>query len=1174
MKDQAVGGESTKRIVVVLGMHRSGTSATAGVLARLGITPPAQLMAAAPMNARGFYESEPVTAFNEDLMTHLGTTWFDLGVLPEGWAEALDQEWCDRGAAVLDAEFGEVDVGVLKDPRICRLLPFWLRVFAQSGRSPLFVCIHRPPLEVAGSLQKWWDFSLEFGEALWLRYALEAERASRHQNRAFISYSGLLSDWRGATSRLSATLGLELQSGGDAEAKVDEFLSSSLKHIEASGGAAPALPETAEVFQLLEQWSVQREDPADYPRFDAALAQLDASTAMMQPLAAFALDRFRQIERQNLAITEAEAKLAKAQRQAERLQQAIEAKIAEGNLQTERTARLAAETDQARAQYADLARQLAHVRRRPLVAWRDLWKYKLLKRLAAEASPLPARMKARMMRSAMKRSPTRSLPDWANRATTPAQARALAGVAELMPAGPSAGPRATQAGLPNLLVVTHDASWTGAPILALNLARAFSERYNVTLLSLRGGNLLPAFEEVATRVEVLPISGGLRPADRAWLKGFLNEGKFAFAVVNSIESRYVLDVMREAGLPTVALIHEFASYTLPRTAFPEAIEAADTVVFSTSVTMENAVEVTGVDNSPKIRILPQGKCEVPRRSGDAGPDWDERNRLKAVLKPKAAGREYLVIGAGTVQIRKGTDLFIEVARKTLARPEGRNYRFVWFGGGYAPDADTEYSVYLQDQLKRAGIEDRVIIQPVTPEIEYVYELADAFLLTSRLDPLPNVAIDAMMRGLPVIGFEKASGIPEILHQWGLSEDCVADYLDTSQMSDKLLALLGTNRERVSAETQAQARRTFDFAAYAAQIETWAKKTRRDLDLRPQAAAAIAGDPGFDPDYMRPLDDRGGTRAEEAQSYLDRFSRGIYPRRPEPGFNQNVYAGHHTPEAMAFGDAYADYLDKKRPEGPWRAGILRGPVPRGTARACSLRAALHVHAYYVDELTSIVARLQANVSRPTVFVSVGDAVSEAEALRQLSGYDGESEVRIVPNLGRDIGPLLTEFGPELIRDFDVVGHVHTKRSVGLQDATLVERWKTFTAENVLGGPIGGAMMDLQLAEFEKLPQLGLSFPADPYVTSWNKNRPQAQRLAGRLGLDDLPDAFDFPIGTMFWMRGEALAPFVDLGLGWADYPAEPLPYDGTLLHALERLFGIVPLQRGFVTRQTQVKGLTR
>jgi len=826
-----------------------------------------------------------------------------------------------------------------------------------------------------------------------------------------------------------------------------------------------------------------------------------------------------------------------------------------------------------RINHLELCEQLATARRKPMKSLRDLWIHKFLKRFTAGALPLPSRMKARMVKSAAKRHPDRSLPGWRSEPPRHCGVPVNSNTAASARAGRC---RPRRPGLPDILLVSHEASWTGAPILVHNLARVYRDRYNVTILCLRGGPLLPAFEDVAVCVRKIAVTDMSCKDGRATLKAFLEEGDFAFAVVNSIESRHVLGMMRELKLPTVSLLHEFASDTLPRTAFPEAIEHADTIIFSTSVTLNNAIDITGIDYSPKIRILPQGKCKVPSKLGDSGPDRLERDRLKALLKPKGYGQEILVVGMGSVVIRKGTDLFIEVARRVIAQPGGEHFRFFWFGEGYNPDEDRAYSVYLQDQLKRSGIDDRVVIQPVTSEIEYVYELADAFLLASRLDPLPNVAIDAMLSGVPMVVFDKASGIPEILCAAGLEKDCVAEYLDTSQMADKLLHVTGKDRDRISAQMQAHARLTFDFAAYAEQIERQAMETTRQFRDRSQAEALIAKDSGFAPDVMYPISlqpDKDRTKA--ARLYLEHYALGIHPRRPEPGFNQYVYYAHHDASRMQHGDAYADYLSRGRPDGPWITPILQGPVTeRSAPNATGLRTALHIHAFYLDGLNDVLLRLKANRSRPKVFVSVRDSGDLLQAKNLLQGYDGESEIRIVPNLGRDIGPFLTEFGPELVRDFEVIGHVHIKKSITLRNKELVERWASFILSNVLGSPKAGAMMDVQLSEFEQVPGLGMTFPADPNILSWNKNRMHAEQLAAKMGLVNLPDAFDFPVGTMFWMRSSALTPFIGLNLGWTDYPSEPLADDGTMLHALERLFGVVPRMNGFETRMTNVPGVNR
>ena len=90
-----------------------------------------------------------------------------------------------------------------------------------------------------------------------------------------------------------------------------------------------------------------------------------------------------------------------------------------------------------------------------------------------------------------------------------------------------------------------------------------------------------------------------------------------------------------------------------------------------------------------------------------------------------------------------------------------------------------------------------------------------------------------------------------------------------------------------------------------------------------------------------------------------------------------------------------------------------------------------------------------------------------------------------------------------------------------------------------------------------------FPEDANLNDWDSNREYADDLAAKLGLKlPLPNHLDFPQGTMFWVRPKAIKSMIDLGLRWTDYPAEPVPIDGTMLHALERLVPFVVAQEGF------------
>jgi lipopolysaccharide biosynthesis protein len=190
----------------------------------------------------------------------------------------------------------------------------------------------------------------------------------------------------------------------------------------------------------------------------------------------------------------------------------------------------------------------------------------------------------------------------------------------------------------------------------------------------------------------------------------------------------------------------------------------------------------------------------------------------------------------------------------------------------------------------------------------------------------------------------------------------------------------------------------------------------------------------------------------------------------------------------------------------------------------------------------------------------------------SGYErGEVRIVTIPNRGRDIGAFVTGLG-ESIKQYEVIGHLHSKRSRFLADRSIGERWRHFIWTNMVGQE--HAMMDVLLDRFAKDARLGLIFPSDPHLSAWDENLEIAQDLARRMDLQrQLPPFFNFPLGTMFWARTEALAPLFGLGLGWNAYPVEPASIDGTILHALERLLPFVVERQGYRYATTHVPGVT-
>ena len=294
----------------------------------------------------------------------------------------------------------------------------------------------------------------------------------------------------------------------------------------------------------------------------------------------------------------------------------------------------------------------------------------------------------------------------------------------------------------------------------------------------------------------------------------------------------------------------------------------------------------------------------------------------------------------------------------------------------------------------------------------------------------------------------------------------------------------------------------------------------------------------------------------ASLYIHACRLKIGERKPMPGFHPGVYRDlHGVCDEQA--NPFADYIRAGLPEGPWALPLIRN-TDACQELAGNPRIALHLHVFYEELLEEIIGRLLANTIRPDLFVSIPDGKPVEECRKILMSYPGQVvALESVPNRGRDIGPFLTGFGSRIAENYDFVGHLHTKKSAH-SERQLGDNWRTFLLENLLGSP-ANRMMDRILGFMSNTPTVGMVFPDDPNIVGWTKNKPFADALAERLGISELPENFSFPIGTMFWARVDALQRFWSLGLKWEDYPEEPLPLDGTILHALERLFplGLAP-----------------
>ncbi|MFC5437002.1 glycosyltransferase [Rhodanobacter umsongensis] len=221
-----------RQALLVIGMHRSGTSALTRLLNLHGVTLGSDLLQAAADNETGFWENRHIVRFHERLLAELGSSWDDPRELREGWLEQLQAAgFLDELMALIAGEFGDAPIWAVKDPRLCRLLPLWLMALEKLGIEAKLIFAIRHPGEVVGSLVQRNGLPAAIASLIWLRHLQEPVKASRYGRRCIVDYDVLLGDWR-STVELIAT-SLEVQwpvPSSSCSSQVDAHLRHDLRH--------------------------------------------------------------------------------------------------------------------------------------------------------------------------------------------------------------------------------------------------------------------------------------------------------------------------------------------------------------------------------------------------------------------------------------------------------------------------------------------------------------------------------------------------------------------------------------------------------------------------------------------------------------------------------------------------------------------------------------------------------------------------------------------------------------------------------------------------------------------------------------------------------------------------------------------------------------------------------
>jgi len=370
---------------------------------------------------------------------------------------------------------------------------------------------------------------------------------------------------------------------------------------------------------------------------------------------------------------------------------------------------------------------------------------------------------------------------------------------------------------PTLIAVTHDCSRTGAPLILLELLRVWRQHHDFSLvvLSLQSGPLDDDFRALADELLFTPDSPPvlsrksleiLQHETSKW-----GETKDLRVLLNSAVSGELASTFGVNRIPITALVHEFADSILPLAKYG-LYHHAQRIIFPSRIVRSSFLKLFATipalpDRVPELHVMPQGLFPHFLKPFEK----DANLRTSAGIPADA----FVVLGMGTRDWRKGIDLFVMAADLMVRRrhADDREVHFVYVGSEapWMPYAQP-YTLHAIDMM---GLENRVHFVDAVSDSRPWFAAADAFFMSSRVDPYPCVVLEAMAAGLPVVLFEGGAGSAEFIAEHGGGE--VVPHLDVGAAAAVLERWASEGTADLGREAAEAVRAEAEWGAYAERV---------------------------------------------------------------------------------------------------------------------------------------------------------------------------------------------------------------------------------------------------------------------------------------------------------------------------------------------------------------------
>ncbi len=340
-----------------------------------------------------------------------------------------------------------------------------------------------------------------------------------------------------------------------------------------------------------------------------------------------------------------------------------------------------------------------------------------------------------------------------------------------------------------IILFSHVASLTGSPLLLLQIARGLSsDGWECLLFLEREGELEKDFSEVAHVINFQELMGREAKCEQylSLLFDELHFKKPKISIVNSLETGAYTKSMNKAGIKAITLVHELVD-TYPLAFLKDVFERSQLAVFPAEFVRDFARNRIGeqLNDCPQM-ILPNALLNP--EFGNYDKDF-ARKALRGEIG--ASENSLIVIGCGSPEMRKGFDLFILAARIVMSDWQSnpgkfldRPVHFVWVGADSVERFSPHY--YITWDIRQGNLSSYIHLLQSRKDLRPAFHGADIFVLPSRKDPFPCVVHDAMAARLPIICFDNAGGVPEMVEGGGAKIIHYGDIVALAQAIEEYL----------------------------------------------------------------------------------------------------------------------------------------------------------------------------------------------------------------------------------------------------------------------------------------------------------------------------------------------------------------------------------------------------